>query len=500
MINKLSKLRDRVIAFTSKSDVSPVLAAFTAGLYPLLYTYNSNFTLVCSWSQFGFYVLTFILIPVIVFWLLNYGVKRIKSLHKYDKYLIPVLNFTAFTFFIILSTYGFKKKILVVALCLAAILAVLMFKHIKKIVVLQVLMSGIVALMLIPKLLLPFNSSTEWMTSADGIENVKFKNKPNIYIIQPDGYANFSELKKENYNFDNSEFETFLTNNDFKLYPNFRSNYFSTLSSNASMFAMNHHFYNNVKGQTHEFYNARKIVIGDNPVVTAFKQNDYKTFLLLQKSYLLVNRSKILYDYCNIDYSEVPFMAQGFGVTKTVKDDLEFVIKSNKGTNNFHFIEQISPGHIATFKSKSKGKVTERTDYLENLKEANIWLKDIIQLINANDKDAMIVIVADHGGFVGLDYTLQTTTKLTDNTLVKSAFTSALAIKWPNNKPPNYDEKLKTSVNLFRVLFAYLGENIDYITNLEDDKSYFIIKEGAPEGVYEVMNNEGHVTFKKTTN
>jgi hypothetical protein len=495
----IQRLQKKVTGFNSSSTSFTLVAAIAAGLYPLLYVYYSNFTLVCSWSQFLFYVVLLLILPVLMFSLAVFAGKKISILAKYKSYIVPVLNICGFVFFMVLVTYGFKKKILVVALFLSFLLTLVIYKHIKKIIVLQLLMAVIAFFMLIPVLLLPYNTSSEWMQQPDNIENVVFKKTPNIYIVQPDGYANFTELKNELYNYDNSEFETFLTSNDFKLYPDFRSNYFSTLSSNSSMFSMKHHYYNNVKGAAHELYNSRKIVIGDNPVVSIFKNNDYKTFLMLQKSYLLVNRSKVLYDHCNIDYKEVPYFTRGFGVTKDLEIDLENTIKQNTETNNFYFVEQISPGHISTFKKDSDGKAIERQDYIDKIPEANRWLKSIIRIINKNDSDALIVIVADHGGFVGFDYTLQTRIKQEDGELIKSAFTAALAIKWPNNESPEFDDQLKTNVNLFRVLFSYLENNEVYLQNMELDKSYLMINEGAPDGVYEVMDGNGDVIFNKVS-
>nr|WP_321224845.1 sulfatase-like hydrolase/transferase [uncultured Psychroserpens sp.] len=496
----LGKLKETISRFNSNSKSFPLVAAVAAGLYPLLYVYYSNFTLVCSWSQFAFYVITFLIFPIVVFSLASIAHKRINLFKKYHKYIFPVLNLCYFAFFMVLVTYGFKKKILAVVLLLTFILAIALYKHIKKVVILQLLMAIIAFIMLIPVLFLPFKTSTVWMEQPDRIEQVKFVKKPNVYIIQPDGYANFSELKKAPYNYDNSDFESFLEVNNFKMYDNFRSNYFSTLSSNTSMFTMKHHYYNNVKGSVHEFYNARKIIIGDNPVVSIFKNNDYKTFLMLQKSYLLVNRSKILYDYCNIDYSEVPYFTRGFGVKKDLVEDLEKAIKNNAKTNNFYFLEQISPGHISTFKKNSEGKDKEREDYLNQLTEANTWLKRIISIINKNDDNALVVVVADHGGFVGFDYTLESQTKQEDDTLIKSSFSTALAIKWPNNDAPSYDDKLKSNVNLFRVLFSYLEDNKAYLNNLEVDKSYLMIYKGAPNGVYEVIDENNKVVFKETVN
>ncbi|WP_298895539.1 sulfatase-like hydrolase/transferase [uncultured Psychroserpens sp.] len=496
----LTNLKTKIRSFANSNKEYPIIAALGAGLYPFLHNYISNFTLVNSWSQLWFFLVFFIGLPMLVFLLANLATRRIEFLKKYHPYVLPILNLTTLVFLIIISIYGPKKKLIALGLLVAVFLAIILRKHFKKIIIFQLILAVIGFFNLIPKFMLPLNYSNQWMTSKDDIISVKFKKTPNVYIIQPDGYTNFSELKKENYDIDNSKFEAYLESNDFKLYNDFRSNYFSTLSSNSSMFAMNHHYYNNVKGHTHEFYNARKIIIGDNPVVSIFKENDYKTFLILENSYLLVNRSEIKYDYCNINYNEVPFLARGFGINKDTQADLEQAIINNKKTNNFYFIEQISPGHISTFKRNSKGKEEERNIYIDKLKEANQWLTSVIKTIDENDKDAIVVIVADHGGFVGYDYSLESTIKQDDPTLINSAFSAALAIKWPDNNPPEYDSKLKTNVNLFRILFSYLGENKDALNYLEKDDSYIIIKEGAPNGIYKAIDEKGNITFDKIVN
>ena len=494
----LNSLRHSVIAFMeSKKDI-PILAAITAALYPLGHYYNTNFTLINSWSQFFYIVLTFIAIPVVVFYILNIIFKRVAALTKYKSYLIPVLNLCLFAFLIVISTYGPVKKILLIALICAFILGVLLKKHLKKIVVFQLLFFGLVFVKLIPDFYKHLTYSNDWVEQADNIQDVVFKKRPNVYVIQPDGYANFSELKGLNYNFDNSHFEAFLKEKKFKLYTAFRSNYNSTLSSNSSMFAMKHHYYNSPKPDANELYNSRNLIVGNNPVVSIFNKNGYKTSLLLEKSYLLVNRPSLSYDFCNISFNEMPYLARGFETNKNVIKDLETAILENKDSNNFYFIEKIAPGHIPTYERSSNGKEQGRIDYLEALKLANNWLTDIITIIETHDKNSLIIIVADHGGFVGLDYTLQAKKKQTERDLVYTIFTSALAIKWPE-QAPEFDTQLKTNVNLFRILFSYMSDNKTYLNHLQEDKSYSVINEDAPFGVYELINEEGDVVFNKFT-
>ena len=493
----MKQLRARFRAFIETNKQYPVLIALASGLYPLLYYCNTNFALINSWVQFTFLTLLFLVFPIIIFYSIYFVIYYIDIFKKYKTHVFTILSFSWFGFLLLLSTKGLKLKLLAIILLLAFSFGVVLRKHLNKIIVLQLFLAAFVSLKLVPDIYRNFTYSDAWKNQPDDIENVVFKNRPNIYVIQPDGYANFSELKKSPYNFDNSDFESFLESKKFKLYPNFRSNYYSTLSSNSSMFSMKHHYYNNTNKSYYEIYNSRDHIVGDNSVLSIFKNNDYKTFLLLHKSYLVVNRPKLAYDYCNIKYNELPFLDRGFSIDKAIENELSYLIKDNTSTKNFFFIEQISPGHIPTLKSTSKGKEVERETYLKELKEANSWLKSTISSIEENDNNAIIIIIADHGGFVGLEYTLESKIKQENEDLVKTVFTTACAIKWPSGNAPNYDSKLKTNVNLFRILFTYLSGNESYLKNLQEDKSFLIIDQGAPLGVYESIDDDGNVVFNR---
>ena len=493
----MEKLKARFIAFIETNKQYPVLIALASGLYPLLYYYNANYTLINSWGQFTFFVALFLIFPTVIFYLIYFITRKIDLLQIYKNHIFTVLNFSWFGFLLLLITKGIKVNFLVIILFSALCLGIIFRKHLHKVIVLQLFLAAFVSLQLVPDIYRNFTYSDAWKNQPDDIETVVFKQRPNIYVIQPDGYASFSQLSKLPYNFDNSDFEKFLDDKKFKLYPEFRSNYYFTLSSNSSMFSMKHHYYNNPNISSNEVYNSRDHIVGDNPVLSILKNNNYKTFLLLHKSYLLVNRPKLAYDYCNIDYSELSFFARGFNIDKKIEEELAHLINENTNTNNFFFIEQISPGHISTRKSTSKGVEVEREIYLKKLKESNKWLKNTIRSIEDNDKNAIIIIVADHGGFVGLEYTRETKIKQENEDLVKSVFTTACAIKWPNGSAPNYDSKLKTNVNLFRILFTYLSGDTSFLKNLQEDKSYLKIYKGTPFGVYESIDENGNVVYKR---
>ncbi len=489
----LTKFRKYVEAFVANSKEYPIVFAIAAGLYSFIYVYHSNFMLVNSVFQFGIFVSLYLILPMLVFFISWQVVKRLKFLHKFQPYVLPILNATVFVFFFTGRIYNFEqRKIMLACMIIAMLLAILLRKHYKKIIVLQFIMAFVAFVSLLPTLYRAAFDSDDWQTQPDAIVQTKFNKFPNIYIIQPDGYVNFTELAKDPYNFDNQEFESYLEAENFKLYKNFRSNYTSTVLSNSSMFAMKHHY----KGE--QLFGARELIAGKNPVIETLKNNDYQTFLFLENPYLLLNRPTIAYDSCNFAMDEVPWFGFGaFGMRKKLIDPLEETIRNNRGKRNFYFIEKIAPGHITTFKNQAQTLEVERKNYLEQVVAANQWLKEITQVIVKNDPNSLIVIAADHGGYVGLKYTKELFEKQTDKKLIYSAFSAALAIKWPDTIAPAYDDQLKTSVNLFRTIFTYLGDNPKLLDNLQPDTSHSIINKNAPSGMYEYIDGDGNVVFRK---
>jgi hypothetical protein len=104
--------------------------------------------------------------------------------------------------------------------------------------------------------------------------------------------------------------------------------------------------------------------------------------------------------------------------------------------------------------------------------------------------------MADHGGYVGMKTTREGNEKTQDRDKIYSIFSSILSIHWPNNEVPNFDEKLKTSVNVFRIIFSYLSENEAYLTNLEENSSYIQLNKNAEPGVYRYIDESGAIDFE----
>lgn len=482
--------------FFEKDNLFPIISAIAAGLYPLLFYYTNNYKLINSWGHFGYFISLFILLPILVFFIAN-KVSEITFFRRLRSFKLPFLNFFFFFFFLNIALYaGFSWLRTFMVFVIASLLTFLFWKHFKKIIAFQFILAVIGIFTLTPVIIKQLNYSKEWMIQPDGIETAVFKKKPNIYFIQPDGYVNFSEMKKGNYNIENTAFETFLTDNNFKNYPNFRSNYGATLPTNSSLFMMKHHYYNNGSDFT-ETIDARTVIVSDNSVLRILKNNGYRTFLLTEQPYFLTNKPKLGYDFCNFSTEEISFVTTGLGNPRDVIKPFEDYLETYSEGPNFFFVEIFNPGHIINREAKSKGIAGEREHYIESLKEADKKLTALTKTILNKDPEALIIIMADHGGFVGMKSVEDSYTKSTDPDLVNSIFSSILAIHWPNGEAPKFDNKLKTSVNLFRILTSYLSENDLYLANLQPDESYIIINFDAPQGVYEYINGKGNVVFKK---
>lgn len=490
----LEKLRQKLLEFIYSDKDAPLLAGFSVGFYVLLFYYSRNFGLANSFVQLLFFTVYYVIIPVIVLFL---GYKMLHWL-KLDKFrknflFVGILVFFAY-YFIEINMFHYPRKILLGVMILSSLLSFSLKRYYKLFIILLFIMSLFNIQPLLNKALI--NKDSEWEKQPDNIEQAIFKKRPNIYYIQPDGYTNFTNLKDNNHNFDNSNFEAFLDEKGFTVYEKQHSNYYSTLLSNSSMFSMKHHYIANDIVN----YRAREVIVGNNAVLRTLKHNKYKTFFITERPYLIMNRPDMGYDYCNIPYKDMLFLKDGWSLEYDVFGDLKKQMSSiEEKSGNFIFIEKFTPGHIVNqtnkFVDAKKMVISEKERYLESVKKANAWLREVISYIESKDPEALIIIGADHGGFVGFPSTSEAEKKTGDKLLINSVFGTLLAVKWNNIQHTEYDHKLKSSVNIFRTVFSYLSQDKKYLDNLQDNSSYIYLKE--PKGLYRYINNKGEVVFEK---
>lgn len=493
----IGKIRERLLAFIESDKDVPLLAGLSVGFYILLFYYSRNFALAYSWHQFLFFAGYFVVLPVVA---LFGGCKLLKlmNLQRWQKHFLFTGMVAFFMLFLLQLNYTIehKKIILPVTVIIAALLSLKFSRYYKFFILLLVFMSVFNIKPLAAVAYKTVGLSDEWQQLPDDIEQAVFKSKPNIYYIQPDGYTSFRNLREnKHYDFDNSQYEAFLKDNGFTLYDDYRSNYYSTLLSNSATFAMRHHF---IQADV-DMYGAREVIAGDNPVLRILKNNGYKTSFITENPYVVMSRPRLGYDFCNISYDEIPYFGDGFiAVKKDVSTDLKKQMESATGSGNFYFIESFNPSHITTFKANSRAEA-ERDKYIARLKQANKWLQGLISHITGKDPNALIIIGADHGGFAGFDYTLQIYDPTSDESLVHSAYGSQLAIRWNDPASSQYDDNLKSGINLFRTVFSFLSKDARYLKNSEDNSSYARLD--GPQKVHKYIDDSGKVIpIKKQAN
>lgn len=461
-------IKEKFNNFLNNSKNYPLLAGFSVGFYAFVFYFSNNFDLVNSLSQVFFFFSYFIFFPSATIFIVSKIVQKTTYSRFIPSIIVALMLVFWVGFLIGFSTFFVSYKRIALFIFVMVFILFLKIKNNKYLVVFIFLMA-IMPVFKLGKIVCDnFTNNTNWQAQPDAILETKFRKKPNIYYIQPDGYASQINLKGTLYQFDNSEFDGWLQSKKFSLYDHYRSNYESTLFSNSSCFNMKHHFSNEFS----KFKYARDFIVGQNPVLEIFKKNNYKTFFITERPYLLMNRPSVYFDYCNFKTDELPHFNDGWSHFKEITNEIENQILSNKNTTNFFFIEKFKPGHIGVYKEGSLGIKKERIEYIKKLKLANEWLKKMISFIEKNDPHSIIIIGADHGGFVGFDYALQAQNKITDSKLLNSIFGAKLAIKWNNPQHSEYDSELKTAVNLFRVVFSFLSEDKLLLNHLQPNTSY----------------------------
>ncbi|WP_460218179.1 alkaline phosphatase family protein [Psychroserpens sp. MEBiC05023] len=480
----------KIKRFIESTEDFPVITVFAGGLYPFLHYFNSNLHISNTWQQLLFMIFLCFVIPYI----LLFGSKIIFNTNvfkPFERYRLTFLNFAVFLVLIGYLIFSFKRKATALMIVIALVFAMILFKHIKKIVVLQFLMSAISLITFIPVLIFALNQNNqEWANMTDKMLNTELQFSPNIFVIQPDGYVNSADIVKAPYKYDNSVFLQYLDSTGFFVYNNFRSNYYSTMTSNSSMFSMKHNYYSNTYLKSLKTFNSNEVIIGKyNNVLKILNHNGYSSHLITDNSFFLVDRKPMKFDYCNVNDSKVSYVDCG-PVKVDMLQDFSATLDTIDTDKNFFFIEKTIPGHIAYYENSSMGIEEERKHYLDRLEGANLWLKSIITKIKNFDNNALIIIVADHGGFVGLNYTLEATERQMTIDQTKSTFSSMLAIKWPSQLSDNTLE-FKTSVNLFRTVFYALSGDEKFL-NLLPNISYIPMN----HKVYECINENDEVVFK----
>ncbi len=477
-----------------KHSKNPILLGLVCGLYPMLFYYSNNYSSINSGEHLRYFSMVFLGIPLVIFAAVYFFFKLFPKYAKYEDQVrfVLIIMVTA-----CLMSQAIKlkmmKKILVVILGIVVLLSFRLASEYRKVLVLIGFMAVIPLFKNIVHLY-EHSAKIGWMVFPEDIKNIKFKHTPNIYVLQPDGYVSEPVLAGKHYT-GKSEIYDWLRGRDFKVYDDFRSNYPASLTSNASMFAMKQHYFGRSMFPTLESSKTRDVICGANPVVQTLKENGYYTFFIGEAEYFMQNRAVKEYDYYHIPFDTIPYFSKDDNIQNDVLADFKKALNKEVNQPKFFFVERCLPHHVHFLKVDNRLEA-DREEYFENLEQSNIWIKNTVTAIEQQDDNALIVVLADHGGWAGNDgfkemYSTREPSK------VISIFSTLAAIKWNGLQASAYDQELHSSVNVFRVILSALSENKSLLNNMEDDASYNLNNEGFfGNKVVKVINDSGGVVYE----
>lgn len=321
---------------------------------------------------------------------------------------------------------------------------------------------NILVLMLIVFNIYKFNFVTKQKNAANNFiaetytsGNITFdktKEKPNIYYIILDGYANNSVLKKY-YNFDNSEFTNSLKQLNFSVCDSAFSNYYYTSQSLASTLNLDY-----LKNQ-----NDIGDLLPENRVFKIFSENGYKIYHLYSgyavTSSFTTADSTIYIDGPNeFEKSLLKFtilrLDDLIGLFAHQRLTSQFVkmyeLENVKRVPKFCFLHFVAPhppyifdrnGKIRTKHQFAEHSWEPKSFYIDQLVYVNKKMEELISTILKNDSNATIIVQSDHGSWLSAassDEVFEARSK------ILFAYHTSKELSYP----------LKTSsVNTFRYLF-----------------------------------------------
>lgn len=483
-------MKDKIVKYLSSDRHLWWTVTILPGAYAIVYLYLKNYTIVNSWQQLLSFIACFIIIPSVLFLGLDLFFKKkypAKRIQLYWSYLL--INFSII---FSLSIYlGWRWKALVLFGVLTIIASIFIAKHYKKIVLLLSLMLVIAIGQLLFFILTTVVPGNDWIENAP-FESYTFKKKPNIYLIQPDGFVGKPAATNSIYQLDNSDFYDSLEHEGFQFNHDFRSNYSSTLASNSVLFTGQHHYLPTASSTT-ELMDARDIILGDNPVLRTLKKNGYQTNLILQHSYLMLNYPEVIYDTNNVKSTDLSPLLPNYYLDKDYQGDFEKQLSISIGSDQpqFYFIEILHPGHISYSKDGEEAIESERIKYTEEVKNIIPKLTEITKLISSKDPEAIIILASDHGGFAGFTHTGQAYSNvIKSNELKQSVFSSLLSIKAPKEFK-SYQSNIKSTVAVFPTLFDYLVDKPVLDQHDIDHSSYLFLKSKEYLGLYKYFDSDG---------
>jgi hypothetical protein len=314
---------------------------------------------------------------------------------------------------------------------------------------------------------------------------VRLRERPDVYFIVPDGYPSRTALRAV-FGIDDGGLEEGLAAQGFTEYDGVFSNYMYTVSSISASLGMRHHQYRGNVGNA-ELLGGRPFITSDrNPVVHVFRNNGYQVSYVHQLEYLFTMGCGI--DLCSptpawVDALELlpGFLRRAFAGDRSLPslerralDQIDAALATD--TPQFLYVHFQAPNHSLTFEQSREELAAFRSTFGDRIQTANATLLSLVSRILSRDDDALIIVSADHGAW-GFGTTMwaehSVLESVPDPLIALDHLGVRLAIRWPSGEPPD-GTPIRSNVNLFRHVLAYLSGNDALLKDLAPDDGYLV--------------------------
>lgn len=251
-------------------------------------------------------------------------------------------------------------------------------------------------------------------TSAENIKTVKFKQKPNVYIVLFDSFVPKSIMKKH-FGVDKAPYHDVLDEH-FQKFENFFVERVPSKPSLNRLLALDSKYYAELSKPEGKLQFRLFQGFAPSPLFQIFKHNGYDTKTLYNSRYFgkaqgpyideyLVNKDFGACEFIERKYKKFTFFGMcNLKTTLDKSEPVDFLIsKMQEGVDNGRpqiIVSYVySPGHTEKSYDHEDPKKVElyKNQYLENSKVTAESLNKIISFLQEKDPTAMLYLSGDHG-------------------------------------------------------------------------------------------------------
>jgi len=332
-------------------------------------------------------------------------------------------------------------------------------------------------------------------------DSITIKNKNNIFFILMDSFTSMDGLRQLGMQEENQSFLTELAQNGFIHYPSFYTSSQPTTFALFSYVNLSHSF----AGRNNYFVDDHirsNHILGGGELYKLLRENHYKINILHESDFFAEDLCSADMCFFSSNYADVNLKIKVLDIigfllplpniyqssvhklfsepTKLDKNDqqnflqsaVEYVKTMDLREPNFTYFHAFSqPTHTGS-DTQTVNHCNEEAEifaYRKRVRIASLFVLKLTKEILAKDKNAIIIVAGDHGPYIFRKCTRDGIYKQEEIIERQGAF---LSIHWGKSYHGQYDQRIKSSHNLFRYILSYLAHNENLLSNADRDNAY----------------------------